>query len=155
MCVTAESEPCDYFGAKGPNKPRAGHDLADLKQMCLALQPPSKKTLKEPSGCSRSDNRLFFTCPFSSLDTAAHRPGFIHAAVYLHNIIRRGALRQVFRQIYKSFPEPTFYRLFKTASRRTPCSSITMRSLSEWISSPPQHISMYVSHPFKSGERSS
>lgn len=32
----AESGPCDYFWCKGPNKPGAGHDPADLNQMCRA-----------------------------------------------------------------------------------------------------------------------
>lgn len=32
----AESQPCDYFWCKGPNKPPAGHDLSDPNQMCRA-----------------------------------------------------------------------------------------------------------------------
>lgn len=52
MSVTAESEPCDYFGAKVQINP-VGHDLADLNQMCFALQPLLKALPSPLAGLER------------------------------------------------------------------------------------------------------
>lgn len=107
------------FWCKGPNKPRAGHDLTDLNQMCSAFQALLKDFPYRKAKCERQS--MFFFPPWLSSEALirtfqqqqqdssqarlfAHKGG-------LHNIICHGVIRQDFRQIHKSLLKPTFWRL--------------------------------------------
>lgn len=133
MSVTAESEPCDYFGAKVQINP-VWVTTSLIWTKCAVLCDLCWKTYRA-EWLNVSDNRCFFSTVVlisSSRDNiptvndmAPHRTGFICTWVCLHSNVCQGLIRQLSRQIYKSLHEPIFWGLLPKVSRQTPLSSIT------------------------------
>lgn len=135
MSVTAESEACDYFGAKVQINPVWVTTLL-MWTKCAVPCDLCWKT-HHADGLSVSDNRCFFPLLLSAKALLSQKtPDFICTSGCVH-IICQGVIRQVFRQIHKSLHGPTFWRLFQNVSRQMPFSSITfhLQVLNKWTRS--------------------